>query len=159
MVYQWINIVILFTVLTIVLRKKLGAYFASQRAALESDMTSAGAKYELMKKEYEEMERSVVALDSKLKELADFSLKEIEVETKKIEAETAKSIQKILVDGEARIKNEAERMKRGLEKELFQSALVLAKESLQKGSQELNQDWVAQIVQPEATAGKKNYAS
>jgi flagellar biosynthesis/type III secretory pathway protein FliH len=59
----------------------------------------------------------------------------------------------------ARIKNEAERMKRGLEKELFQSALVLAKESLQKGSQELNQDWVAQIVQPEATAGKKNYAS
>ncbi|MDB5037115.1 MAG: hypothetical protein JWQ35_643 [Bacteriovoracaceae bacterium] len=158
-IYQWINIIILFSFLGIVLKKKLGAYFAAERNKLDTEMRTAGAEYHRIKDEFSTIQKSVNELDKKITELKNLSLKEIENESKRIESETANALEKISIDGEARIKNEADRTKKALEKELFQSALALAKESLAKELKEQNQDWISQMVQGEPTGKKKNYAS
>lgn len=159
LIYQWINIIVLFSVLGVVLRKKLGAYFAEQRTTLDQQIKSVGAEHDRIKAEFNAIQKSVNELDSKIADLESLSLKEIELETKRVETEAKKAIEKIAIDGEARLKNETERMKKILERELFDSALSLAKEGLQKEAKEQGQDWIAQVVQPEATDGKKNYAS
>jgi F0F1-type ATP synthase membrane subunit b/b' len=159
MLYQWINLIILFSILAMVLKKKLRAYFAEQRKNLELQIQSAGAEYDRIQTEFETIQQSVNQLDQKIAELEKLTNREIENETHRIEEDAKKAIAKISADGEARLKNETERMKKVLEKELFQSALQQAKETLQREMKAQNQEWLAQMVQPEASAGKKNYAS
>ena len=159
MIFQWINVTALFSLLGILLTKKLGAHFADQRKLLDEKIKSAGTEHENIRKRYEEIQSNVNALSSKIAELKSFSLKEIENETRRIEADASAVIEKMSADGEARLKNESERIKKNLEKELFQSALGLAKESLRKDMKSQSVDWGVQMAQEDADHGKKNYAS
>lgn len=158
--YHLINILILFSVLAWVLKKKLGAYFTSERERLEGEVKSAGETHARVLAEYESMKTAMNSLESRLAEMRSTSLKEIELESKRIELDTARTIEKITQDTEARMRTETERMKRSLERELFDAALSSAKSSLKQEMKKADADWVGQMIQQEASrSGKKNYAS
>lgn len=159
LVYQWINIIVLFSVLGLVLRKKLGAYFTSQRTELDQKIKSAGEEYARIKSEYDQMQKSADSIEAKIKELETVTTREVESEIKRIETEAKRGIEKISQDSEARIRNESERMRKSLEKELFDSAIQLSKAALQQDEKSQSEDWISQVVQPEQTDGRKTYAS
>ncbi len=159
-VFAWINIIVLFSVLAIVLKKKMGAHFSSERKKLEQEMAIAGEQYRKIKEELAVAQGLLSNIQNKIEDLKQTTLREIEFESKRIEEDSVKATQKIISDGEARMKGETEKMKRSLERELFDAALSSAREALRADFKKQDQEWVSQMIQEEGSrSGRKNYAS
>ncbi len=122
-------------------------------------MRAATAQFEEARTKYEALKRESDLLESKLSEMRRNSLKEIEFETSKIQAEAERVIQATIVDGEARVKNEGEKLRSTIEQEVLEQSLFLARKALEKELATQDGDWINQMVTPENPAGKKNYAS
>ncbi len=160
-VYQWINFILLVCILFIILKKQLNRHFRHQRKDLEEKIASAKNQYEQLQAEYEEIQKLVRGLDSKVNEMKTSLTRELDHETKKLELETQAFAQKILNEGQSRMKNEVDKAMRELEVDLFLKALAIAREALQKELKTKGADWTAQMIQGDLheRGGKKNYAS
>jgi F0F1-type ATP synthase membrane subunit b/b' len=143
-----------------ILKRKLTSYFFQQRKLLEEEIAEAGAEFTKIKSEVDNLEKELSQLDRKMGQLKEESARELERESKRIESESQRTIHKIMEDGEARLRSEVDRSKKALEREIFESALLLSEQALAHEMKKQGQEWVTQMIQEEASrSGKQNYAS
>jgi F0F1-type ATP synthase membrane subunit b/b' len=161
MIYPWINFAILFLGLAFILKRGLGGHFKKQRDDLDQKMKSAGEEYELVKREFDETRKAMNSLQTKISEMHATTVKEIQIGTKKIENESEQFIQKLIADGDLKMKAEIVEMKQNLERDLMAQALAAAKETLEREFKTKDADWTSNMLQQESSVGekRKNYAS
>ena len=161
LIYQWINFSILILGLGFILKKQLGKHFTKEREDLEKRISSSKAEFEEMRSEFVATEKMMSSLDSRVEEMKAASLREIQFETKKIELESERAVEKMFVDGEVKIKADIERVKKSLEKELMEKSISSARAALQKDLASKDADWTSSMIQNESSqsSGRKNYAT
>jgi F0F1-type ATP synthase membrane subunit b/b' len=164
-IYQWINFLILVFGLGFLLKKQLGAHFRKERATLEERISTARAEHEEMRTEFAATQNLMNNLQSRISEMKSASLREIQFETKKIELESERAVEKMFLDAESKIKADVERIKKSLEKELMEKSLAAARQALQKELQTKDGEWTSAMIQASGnqedshTQGRKNYAT
>lgn len=158
-IYQWLNFAILFLGLGFIITKKLGSTFKQQRTDLEAKMSAASAQHDQMKKDFEEAKSMLRGLDSRAEEMRSSTLREIQHETKRIEFESERLVEKMIQDGELKMKAEVAAMKAGLERELLSGALATARQTLKGEMNSKDSEWTSTMLQQEGMEGRKNYAS
>ena len=161
MIFHAANLVLLLTVLVLVARKKIRAFYDKQHEDFKTKIRDAGAHYEKVKAAYENLRNQVDHLESRLAEMRKMSMKEIENESARIEAEADRQIQAAIVDGETKLRTEGERLKFALETELLDGALQMARKTLDRELKNSESEWLSQMSVSESgvSSGKKNYAS
>lgn len=159
-IYPWINFGILFLGLAFILNRALGAQFKKQRAELDEKIKAANKEHEAMRREYEEARGLISALEERMSELKFNASREVQLETKKMEFETERFIEKILADGELKMKAEILAMKASLERDLLAQSLSAARQVLERDLKTKDAEWTSNMLQGENTdETRKNYAS
>ncbi|MBN8553859.1 MAG: hypothetical protein J0L93_00260 [Deltaproteobacteria bacterium] len=161
LIYQWINFSVLILGLGYLLNKQLGKHFSKERADLEKRISSSKAEFEEMRAEFLATEQMMSSLDSRVEEMKSATLREIQFETKKIELESERAVEKMFLDGEVKAKADIERVKKSLEKELMEKSISSARAALQKDLASKDADWTASMIQQDSSqnSGRKNYAT
>lgn len=159
--FHTVNIVVLLTILFVFARKKIKAHFDQQHAEFTAKLRDAGAQYEKAKAEFEALKSDVENLEDRLAEMRRMSMREIEFESARIEAEADRQIQAAIQEGELRLNVEGERLKASLESELLDGAMQMARKTLEREMKSSEGEWISQMATSESglSAGKKNYAS
>lgn len=161
LVFQGINLFLLLLLLVLVSRKKIRAAYDRQHEDFRAKLSEANAQFEETRAAHSRLKQEMANLENTLAEMRQASIREIENETQRVSVEADRQIESTIQDGEKKIRAEAEKLKAGLERELLDSSLVLARKTLQKNLGAQDAEWISQMVGPEsgATTGKKNYAS
>lgn len=160
-IYPIINFLILFLGLGYILTRAFGTYFKKQRDELDQKMRSASQEYESMKKEFEETRALMNSLESRISEMQFNASREAQLEAKKIEFEAERFVEKLVADGELKIRAEVSAMKNNLEKDLMNQAMASARQVLTKELNTKDAAWTGAMLEHDsaATEGRKNYAS
>lgn len=158
-IYHAINLIVLLVVLIFVARKKLNAMYRSQREDLEQKLALANEQFEKARSQYESLKQEALDLESKLSEMRRNSLREIELESTKIQQESDRQIQLAIADGEARVRNESEKLRASIEQEVLELSFGLARKALGSELKKQDPEWISQMTANDMTSGKKNYAS
>lgn len=160
-IFHGINLFLLLAILVIVSRKKIKRSYETQHEEFKAKLKQASAQYEETKLAYEALKRELSGLESRMAEMRQSSIREIENETQRMGAEADREIEMTIQEGEKKIQAEGAKIKSSLEMELLESSLVLAKRALQKDLAGKDSEWISQMAGPDsgATTGEKNYAS
>jgi len=158
-IFHAINLVLLLAVLVLVARKKLNALYRAQREDLEKRLSAANQQFEVARAQLESLRSEAANLENTLSEMRRNSLREIEFESSRIQKEAERQVQQAIADGEMRVRNEAEKLRAGLEQEILTQSFSVARKSLEGALKQQDGEWISQMAASEISAGKKNYAS
>jgi F0F1-type ATP synthase membrane subunit b/b' len=158
-IYHAINLVLLVAILIFVARKKLNALYRIQREDLERRLAAASDQFEKAKTQRDELLAEARDLETKLSEMRRNSLREIELESSKIQQESERQIQMAIADGEARVRNESEKLRSAMEQEILELSFGVARKVLDVELRKQDAEWTSQMTATEISTGKKNYAS
>ncbi len=158
-IYHAINLVVLVAILILVARKKLNALYRSQREDLERRLAAATEQFEKARAQHQELLVEARDLENKLSEMRRNSLREIELESSKIQHEAERQIQMTISDGESRVRNESEKLRSSMEEEILELSFGIARKALDAELKKHDADWTSQMTASEISTGKKNYAS
>lgn len=160
MIFTIINFLILAGLVYFFSRKKINAYFAGQRQALERQIQSAAEELQEVEAEYEKISKKMDSLDDTIAGIRRDAENEIEHETRKIRESTDEFVSKMKQDLESRIEQETQKAKRQIEQELLSKALEQAEVELRSKMRSENESWTQQMMSTESdSSGKENYAS
>ena len=158
-IYHAINLLLLVAILIFVARKKLNALYRIQREDLERRLAAASDQFEKARALRDELLAEAQDLETKLSEMRRNSLREIELESSKIQQESERQIQMAIADGEARVRNESEKLRSAMEQEILELSFGVARKVLDVELKKQDAEWTAQMTATEISTGKKNYAS
>lgn len=158
-IYHAINLVALVVILIFVARKKLNALYRAQREDLEKRLAAANEQFERARAHHQELLAEARDLESRLSEMRRNSLREIELESSKIQQESERQIQMAIADGEARVRNESEKLRSSMEQEVLELSFGIARKALDAELRKQDAEWTSQMTASEISGGKKNYAS
>jgi F0F1-type ATP synthase membrane subunit b/b' len=158
-IYHAINLVLLVAILIFVARKKLNALYRAQREDLERRLAAASDQFEKARAQRDELLAEAKDLETKLSEMRRNSLREVELESSKIQQESERQIQMAIADGEARVRNESEKLRSAMEQEILELSFGVARKALDVELKKQDAEWTAQMTATEISTGKKNYAS
>jgi F0F1-type ATP synthase membrane subunit b/b' len=158
-IYHAINLLLLVAILIFVARKKLNALYRIQREDLERRLAAASDQFEKARALRDGLLAEAKDLETKLSEMRRNSLREIELESSKIQQESERQIQMAIADGEARVRNESEKLRSAMEQEILELSFGVARKALDVELKKQDAEWTAQMTATEISTGKKNYAS
>ena len=134
------NLILVLTVIVVLARKPIAAFFAERRTGIKSDIDGAADLLQQAETRYAEWQRKLIDLEGEMSEIRDTARRRAEDERDQILAEARDGAERIKRDAVAAVDQELRRARAELRREAAELALDLADKLLQENVNDGDRD-------------------